>query len=110
MGGTARRAGHKAKTYKTFLAEGFRTWLFAGAGYQPSRAEPTPHTRGVAVGGAALTLGLVRATIFFFQINNVLRHGSQHCRAGSGGLRVHARHYLIPTPRPKRLPPYVLAY
>ena len=57
VGNAACRAGNEAKTYKTFWPKVFEAGLFARSGYQPISHQLTPHTRGVAVGGAALTLG-----------------------------------------------------
>ena len=56
VGNAACRAGKEAKTYKTFWPKVFEAGLFARSGYQPISHQLTPHTRGVAVGGAALTV------------------------------------------------------
>ena len=47
----------KPKTHKAFWLMVIVFGLFARSASNSSRAEPTHHTRGVAVVGAALTLG-----------------------------------------------------
>ena len=77
VGNAACRAGNEAKTYKTFWPKVFEAGLFARSGYQPISHQLTPHTRGVAVGGAALTFSKL-----------FLARTAAHPRRALGGRRL----------------------